>query len=80
MDTADGIGTFFSQAPLPYFLFLFLWSLFWKGIALWRAVKKDQRNWFIVMLVVNSAGILELAYLFYFTKKRMKLEELKFWN
>ena len=65
----------------PVLLFvLFLWSLLWKGMALWRASKNDQKNWFVVMLVVNTIGILELVYLFYFAKKRMKLSELKFWD
>lgn len=65
----------------PAILFtLFLWSILWKGLALWRAVKNDQRNWFIVMLVVNTVGILEIAYLFFFAKKKMKLYELKFWE
>ncbi len=65
----------------PVLLFvLFLWSLLWKGIALWRASKNEQRNWFVVMLVVNTVGILELVYLFYFAKKKMKLSELKFWE
>lgn len=65
----------------PVLLFvLFLWSLLWKGIALWRAAKNEQRNWFVVMLVVNSVGILEIVYLFFFAKKKMKFSELKFWE
>jgi hypothetical protein len=65
----------------PVLLFvLFLWSLLWKGIALWRASKNDQRNWFVVMLIVNTIGILEIAYLFFFAKKKMKFSELKFWE
>jgi hypothetical protein len=65
----------------PVLLFvLFLWSLLWKGIALWRASKNGQRNWFVVMLVVNSIGILEIAYLFFFAKNKMKISELKFWE
>src|SRR3989344_7293926 len=69
-----------AQMP-PFALFIiFLWSLLWKGLALWRAVRNEQRNWFIALLVVNSIGILEIAYLFGFAKKKMKLEELKFWE
>ena len=65
----------------PVLLFvLFLWSLLWKGIALWRASKNDQRNWFVVMLVVNTIGILEIVYLFFFAKKKIRLSELKFWE
>ncbi|MBI2031283.1 MAG: hypothetical protein HYT08_01575 [Candidatus Levybacteria bacterium] len=66
-------------SPLALFA-VFLWSLLWKGVALWRAVKNDQRNWFIAILVINSIGILEITYLFGFAKKKMKLEELKFWE
>ncbi|OGZ67959.1 MAG: hypothetical protein A3D44_01575 [Candidatus Staskawiczbacteria bacterium RIFCSPHIGHO2_02_FULL_42_22] len=51
------------------FLVLLIWGLIWKGIALWRAAKNGQRNWFIAMLVVNTFGILEMAYIFYFNKK-----------
>ncbi|MBI2443372.1 MAG: hypothetical protein HYV40_05730 [Candidatus Levybacteria bacterium] len=64
----------------PVFIVLFAWSLLWKGIALWRASKYDQRNWFIVLLVVNTAGILEIIYLFRFAKKRLQLHELRFWE
>lgn len=68
------------QVP-PYLVFgVFLWSLLWKGLALWRAAKLGQRNWFIVLLIVNTIGIVELAYLFFFAKKKMKFEELKFWE
>jgi hypothetical protein len=60
---------------------LLLWSLFWKGLALWRAAKENQRNWFIVILlffiIINTLGILEIIYLFRFAKKRMTLSEIK---
>jgi len=69
-----------TQIPPALLFVLFLWSLFWKGIALWKAVRNDQRNWFIVMLVVNTIGILEIAYLFFFAKKKMTLSELRFWG
>ena len=69
-----------TEIPSIVLFVLFLWSLLWKGIALWRASKNEQRNWFIVMLIVNTIGILEIVYLFFFAKKRMKLSELKFWK
>jgi hypothetical protein len=59
------------------FIVLSLWSYLWKGIALWHAAKQNQRNWFIVMLIVNTAGILELIYLFRFAKKKVTIKELK---
>ncbi len=41
-----------------------LWNLFWKGLALWHAARKNQEWWFIILLVVNTVGILEIIYLF----------------
>lgn len=58
---------------------IFIWSLIWKGLALWRASKNDQRNWFMIMLVVNTIGILEIVYLFFLGKKKLTIEEIKGW-
>lgn len=40
------------------------WSLLWKGLALWRSAKRGDKWWFIVFLVINTLGILEIIYLF----------------
>lgn len=45
-----------------------LWLLFWKGLALWRAARNGQKGWFIVLLVINTVGILEIVYLLFFSK------------
>ncbi|OGH04064.1 MAG: hypothetical protein A2W22_00360 [Candidatus Levybacteria bacterium RBG_16_35_11] len=66
-------------SPISLFI-IFIWSLLWKGLALWRAATLNQRIWFIVMLIFNTVGILELVYLFGFAKKRFKISELKFWK
>ena len=50
-----------------------------KGVALWRAGRNNQRNWFIALLVLNTFGILEIVYLFRFSKKRLTLDEMKSW-
>lgn len=57
-----------------------IWSTLLKGIALWRAANLKQRNWFIVMLIVNTIGILELVYLFRFASKRLTIKEVKSWT
>jgi len=59
---------------------LFVWSIFWKGLALWRASQLKQRNWFVVMLILNTIGILEIVYLFRFAKKRLTWNEMKSWK
>lgn len=52
----------------PWFLAALVWSMFWKGLALWHASKKGQKIWFIAMFVINTFGILELIYLFFVAK------------
>lgn len=48
----------------PLVIILAIWTLFWKGVALWHAARRKNSAWFIVMLLINTAGILELVYLF----------------
>ena len=45
-----------------------LWSLVWKGLALWKSSKRNQLVWFVVLLVINTAGILEILYIFVFSE------------
>jgi len=47
-----------------------LWTLPWKGVALWRAAKNSQKKWFIALLVVNTLAVLEIIYIFYFSKPK----------
>lgn len=58
------------SVPLFSVWFLFLiWSLAWKGVALWKASQNCSKVWFVVLLVVNTMGILEILYIFWFSKK-----------
>jgi len=41
-----------------------VWTLFWKGLALWHAGRRGDAWWFVILLVVNTLGILEIIYLF----------------
>ena len=47
-----------------------IWSLAWKGIALWKAGRNKQPIWFVVLLVTNSVGILDILYIAFFQKKK----------
>ena len=54
---------------------LIVWSIIWKGFALWHAAKNDHKMWFVIILVINSAGIIPLLYLAFvdrqfFTRKK----------
>ena len=62
-------------AGLGFWMFLgalTVWSLFWKGLALWRAAKLDHKKWFIAILLLNTVGILDILYLRVFSKKVKK--------
>jgi hypothetical protein len=45
---------------------LLVWEIIWKGTALWKAGRNRQLAWFIILLIVQSLGILEILYLVYF--------------
>lgn len=53
-------------------ILLAAWSLVWKGIALWKCGRHNQLVWFIVLLILNTAGILPIIYLLFFQKKEQK--------
>jgi len=53
-----------------------IWVLPWKGVALWRAARNNHMGWFVVMLVVNTMAILEITYIFFFSKKRELKEHI----
>jgi hypothetical protein len=46
-----------------------IWSLIWKGNALWKAACNNHKWWFIAILLINTIGILEIIYIFGFSKK-----------
>lgn len=48
---------------------LLIWELVWKGIALWKAGRNNQPGWFVAILILNTAGILEIIYIAFFQAK-----------
>jgi len=51
-------------------LLIALWTLPWKGVALWKSARNKQTAWFVAILILNTLAILEIAYIFYFSKKK----------
>jgi len=51
---------------------LVVWTLYWKYHALWHAAKHNKKGWFLALLVINTVGILEILYLYVFSKKDRK--------
>jgi methionyl-tRNA synthetase len=58
----------------PLLLAIIAWTLPWKGVALWKAARNNHSAWFIALLVINTLAILEIIYIFYFSKKSTKKE------
>ncbi len=58
-----------------------IWALPWKGVSLWMAARRKHRVWFVVLLIVNTLAILEILYIFVFSKmgqkKKLKKNKVK---
>ncbi|NOZ36092.1 MAG: hypothetical protein GXO80_12445 [Chlorobi bacterium] len=56
----------------PLILILTIFELVMKLIALWRAGRNNHLAWFIVIGIINSAGILPVIYLLINRKNKVK--------
>ncbi len=57
---------------LIFLAIIIIWTMIWKGFALWKAGRKNQPIWFIILLIVNTIGILEILYIFIFSELKEK--------
>ena len=55
----------FSLLPI-----LIIWEIAWKGIGLWKAARNNEMYWYVAILVLNTAGILPIIYIFFFDKNK----------
>ena len=61
--------------PTPMWMFwvillLALWTVPWKGVALCRSAGNKQLAWFICIFIFNTLAILEIIYIFGFSKEK----------
>ena len=54
--------------PLWLLLLVVVWNIAWKIPALWISARKKQIIWFVVLIFVNTMGILEILYIFIVSK------------
>ena len=62
-----------SMSPVWMSLLVLLfvaWTLPWKGVALWKSARNGHTVWFVALLLVNTLAILEIIYIFGFSKKK----------
>ena len=74
-DMMNGVGYNQHLAPtllliISIVIVLMVWSLVWKGFALWKAAKKGDKVWFVVFLIINTLGILDILYIYVFSKDK----------
>jgi len=62
-----------SQLGIPLWLLaiVVIWSMIWKIIALWKSARLGQPVWFVILFIVNTVGILEILYIFLFSKIKL---------
>lgn len=62
-------------------MIIVVWSVIWKGLALWNSSGKRDKPWFIIMYIFNTAGVLPLLYMIFktdfFNKKKPKKRRKK---
>ncbi len=66
-DYLSGLAT---QLGIPLWLFaiILVWIVVWKLLALWKSARNNHIVWFIVLAVINTVGILEILYIYVFSK------------
>ena len=63
------------EHAVPLLALLALWTVPWKGWALWIAARNRHKWWFIILLIVNTLAILEIIYIFAIGRPALKQEE-----
>lgn len=74
LETQFFVYSLIIQHPL-LFTGIIIWSFTIKGAALLRAFERKERIWFVILLLINTLGILELYYLY--TNKKPKTATIK---
>ncbi|MBX4206016.1 DUF5652 family protein [Candidatus Microgenomates bacterium] len=67
----------FPSFPVGILVVLGLIDVILKGFAIWKAIKNNQMYWFVALFVLNTAGILPLAYLVFFQPESQVLKLIK---
>lgn len=74
----DKLAVFFSSpANQPFIIILMVADLILRGIALYKSARKEQKVWFVALLIVNSVGILPLIYILLEKKAESKVAHKK---
>jgi hypothetical protein len=62
-------ASFIQENPILILFLVYLWTIPWKGMALWKSARSGQIFWFLAFLFLNTLAILEIVYIFFVLKK-----------
>ena len=62
--------------PIWLFAIIFVWIVVWKLLALWKSARNNQIVWFLIIAVINTIGILEILYIYVFSKMGIKEKKI----
>lgn len=65
-----------SNQELGILAVIVIWDMIWRGIALWKAGRSNDKLWFVLLLILNTAGILPIVYIFIINKGKSTKKEL----
>jgi uncharacterized membrane protein len=72
----QGILTGMSPEILILIVAILIWKLIWYGLAIYTALEKKQKAWFVVLfilaIVLNDLGIVAIIYLIINRKPKIK--------
>jgi methionyl-tRNA synthetase len=60
----------------PWLIAVVIWSAIWKMIAMWKSAKNNHMTMFIIIAILNTAGVLEIIYLIWLHFRNKKFKNL----
>ena len=66
------------EAVIVMIIVLLVWKLVWYGLALYKAIEKKHKIWFVLLFiftfVLNDLGIVAIIYLLMYRERKQKLK------
>jgi len=57
---------------ITFIILAILWTIYWKIYSSWNAARHNHKVWFIILVLFNTLGILDIIYIFLILKKSGK--------
>ncbi|HLC54341.1 MAG TPA: DUF5652 family protein [Candidatus Nanoarchaeia archaeon] len=63
--------------PIWAIVLVLLWTFAWKGVAWWKSARRGHLIWFVLFFIIHTMGILEILYIFLFSKINLSARHSK---